>query len=119
MASAFDTEFLSDAAPDLFTEFGAAVTHRPLNDSANDASVTAIFQEMTPQESAERGKSVVRRGKVTVYSTVSLSVKDRWQISSEWWEAVSVRVLQGGISEVSVQRQEDELRSGRKTARMI
>lgn len=101
------------------SDVAQSITHRPLGVAADDTSVTAVFSEDEPMESEERGKSVVRKAMIVVGPSVSVSVKDRWVVSSETWEAVRIQQDGGGLQVVFVQRQEDELRSGRKTARMI
>lgn len=119
MASEFDAEFESDAAPDLFDTFGAAVTHRPLNVAANDASVTAIFHETIPRRMDDRGIGTERRATLQVADTVSVNVRDRWIISSVAWETESVEGAYGGMIRVAVVRQQDELRSGMKSPSII
>lgn len=119
MPSAFDAEFESDAAPDLFSTFGAAVTHRPLGVAASDTSVTAIFHEITPNLMSARGQGVERRATLQVADSVSCSVKDRWQVNSEWWETETVEGASCGMRRMSLTRPQEELRSGMKSPSMI
>lgn len=116
MASAFATEFLADALPDLIDEFGESVTHRPLNDSTDDATVTVIFREMEPIDLRDRGVGIKRRAKLTCDSDVSASVRDRWKRGDDWWEAVRVSQPMGGYIEIDAERCEDEIRSPKRAS---
>lgn len=115
------TLMATDAASLVLNTDDAAqsVTHRPLNVAANDVAVTAVFSEEHPNETEERGKGVIRRAMLTVGSSVSTSVKDRWIVSSEQWDTVRVQQDAGGLQVVFLQRVEDELRSGTKSASMV
>ena len=119
MPSDFDAEFESDAAPDLFDTFGAAVTHRPLGDAASDTSVTAIFHETFPRTTQDRGVGIERRATIDVADSVSANERDRWQVNSQWWETETVEGASGGMIRVTLVRPQDELRSPQKTASIV
>ena len=119
MSSDFHTEFASDAAPDLFDTFGAAITHRPLGVAASDVSVTGIVEELPPQAMDERGVGTRRRAMLQVEDSVSVNVRDRWIINSVAWETDSVEGDYGGMIRVSISRPVDEIRSGMKSPSMI
>lgn len=111
----------ADAA-DVFLntdDLAEAVLHRPLNVAADDETVDVIFHENDPQATSTRGIGVRRTAKLICSSSVSVSVKDRWQRNSEWWAATAVRGAESGMIEVSLVLIEDELRSGMRVASIV
>ena len=115
-------DLIADDVADVFldtTAFAVSVTHRPLNNSSNDASVTAWFDEREPVETLDRGIGTSRRAELFVASSVSANVRDRWQVSSQWWETETVEGAAGGMIRVSLVRPQEELRSGMKSPSMI
>lgn len=86
---------------------GESITHRPLNVSDDDATVTVVWDEMEPIESQdERGKVVIRKAVALVPTSVSVAKKDTWIKSSEVWETVALGVTVGDQREISVKRTE-------------
>lgn len=111
----------SDAASLVIntSDAGQSVTHRPLNVAASDASVTAVWHEDEPIESNERGVGILRRGTLTVGSSVTVTTRDRWQVNSEWWETTRWQTDGGGLQVVYVQQPRDEIRSGTRSATAV
>lgn len=115
MSSAHDTDFSTDAAGDHLAVFGETVTHRPLGVAANDASITAIFDEREPERDQRGGRQVIRKGMLLVASSVSANVADQWVIRTLVWETLAVGTAVAGLIEVTVTRTEDETRTGPRT----
>lgn len=97
------------------SSFGETVTHRPLGNSDNDASLTAIVELREPQRIEEGGRGVKREAELAVASSVSVDVRDRWQFRGGWWETITLNVSEAGLITLDVRQVEDETRHRART----
>lgn len=74
---------------------------------------TVWFEELDPAVFTDRGTGTERRARLAVSDSVTVSVQDRWTISNETWEVVSIKNPRGGLVELEVKRRDDEFRNGK------
>lgn len=106
-----------DEWPDLLTEHGRSVTHRPAGDSASDVAVTVAFINRDSRSDHRKDSSTgeARISECTIQASESLSVAsgDQFVIDSEVWSVKQVSPAQGGRQLATVQRVDEDRRNTR------
>ena len=88
---------------DLTEGFAESLTHRPLNNSANNVAVTGVFAEQEPSPRFdEQGDEVERTATIEIDDSVSVDMRDRWIRNSIIWAPSAISVAQGGMRRVEL-----------------
>ena len=99
-------------------EHAESVTHRPLGNASNDASVAALIWMDEPEIQNTNGRATVQRGYLDVSSTLSLNESDRWEIRGRWYDTETVSTPDTGMVRVAVvERRADTVTSAGRTSR--
>lgn len=107
------SELMADVGtPAILETLGGDVTRYPEGNTGAGATVTATWAEDEPgQADNRRGIDNVRMGTLKVATSQTVSLKDRWLVNAETWEATSLSVI-GGLKTLRLKRVENELRAG-------
>ena len=110
MSSLHDQLVAATGRGHLERQCGRSVTHRPLGDSANDASVTVLFDEMNSTRDDEAGLRTTRKATLYVSTSLSVDESDQWLDGSELWHTESLGARDGSQRAVYVKRETEERR---------
>ncbi len=96
-----------------FHRHGEEITHNPGGIVADAATVTAIWNETEVIRSTENGEQLQRSGELIVPSSVTLKVRDTWEIDGETWQTVRIMPKsQGGLKRAYLQLNDKSTRKG-------
>ena len=98
-------------------DFAVSVSQWPLGVSANAVTATVVFIPDGPTRDKEAGEATSTMGTVYAPDSLTLNVRDRWQIESEMWEVIQLHKEEGGMVPVEVQRVEDHSRRRARRSR--
>lgn len=108
--SVFRDAWDAAGSPTLFSVFGESVTHYPLGAAAG-TTVSAVFEDESGTAEMQVGRDGVRRAKLTVDDSVSVTLRDGWLINGERWSTKSFTAYNGMIVLV-IERKDRDRRDG-------
>jgi hypothetical protein len=100
----------ADAAA-LLDELGIEVTHRPRGVAASDESVQAIVEWHDPERDVQAGQENVRKGRITVLSSVAISKESQWVIRSETCVTTEMGSIEAGFRTAEIKIRDAGIRT--------
>ena len=98
----------ADEWPDLLSETGMSVTHRPGGVAADDVTVTVAFTTRSTKadhmKDSSTGEARVSKGTIQASTSLGVVSSDQFLIGSDVWVVEEVSADQGGQQFVMVQR---------------
>ena len=115
MPSVFDDMFATYGSPVLEAGLGEDITHRPLGESGNDATVTAIVTRRKREKDNDHGRGFISRVSIDVATSgLSLSDDDQWVIDSIVYQVEALGIVTNGRRAIELVRREDVTNTTRR-----